>query len=88
MWCVCGVCESGGGVVVQKQPMMKIKLLFTESQSYRRNRAELNSRALHFTGYPRGVSALSVIRYYLFQQEPTHFHFETTFCGYGIKNKD
>lgn len=62
--------------------MMKIKLLVTEHQARRRNRTELNSKALNFTGYPRGVSALSVIRHYLFQLRPTHFHSETIFCGY------
>lgn len=67
----------GGG----EQPMIEIMLLFTERQAYRRNGTELNSRALHFTGSPQGVSELSVIRYYLFQLKPTHLHFETTFCG-------
>lgn len=61
---------------------------FTDHQAYRRNRTELNSRARNFTGYPRGVSVLSVIRQRLFQLEPTVVHLEMTFCGKYVKNKE
>lgn len=72
---------------MRKQPVVKIKHLFTEDQAYRRNRTEMNSRALNFTGCPRGAGAPSFIRHYLFQVKPSYFHFKTTFFWIRYKKQ-